>query len=401
MIRRALLLGFAGLLLANCGDQALPPLPSSNNCIDAGELAYPDGEYSSHTAGRVTFAPASLPGVQWMTADSVQAFFGTRNVRLAVAQGEALYLVSWETGNPGVYRVSQGDEMPDLTPGNLSSPLFSPDGEWLVFAAGQGAQGFAVKVSSPGQPAWRVPLSTEGYVTADPHWLARGGRPWVYFASTEEAIDYAGGCGQFPGYTYRQALMNDSTFDSLQTTGLPGAFRGGVSRDGAWAGTAYSPAALYNIDAPSQSPVILAGGRQKCNPSMNPFAPGSANSDFLMLLGFGGSEDYRTPVGVLREGLHENLWIHDRDDEIIWQGRLPDSLHYLWDKPEWSTHPRFASAVSARVGELSDLDCDLFAVRLPDLSNARRDTLYQATGYLKLGKGAFGRGTYTHLWIGS
>jgi hypothetical protein len=399
--------GIACLMLAGtaaltgCGDQGLPPLPSGNNCIDPHVLAYPEGDYSSHVTKRVSLAPASLPGVQWMPADSVQAFFGTRQVRLVVAQGQGLYLVSWETGNPDVYRLSQGDEMPDLTPGDLSSPLFSADGEWIVFAAGQGIQGFALNVKNPSQPGWRIPLSTEGYVTADPHWVSDQGRQWVYFASTEEAVDYNVNCGQFPGYTYRELLVNDSTLDSLQVTGLPGAFHGGFSRDGVWAGTAYSPAALFNRGTPSVAPVILAGGHQKCNPSMNPFPPGSPNADFLMLLGFGGDEDYHTPLGILREGLHENLWIHDANDQIVWRGRLPDSLHYLWDKPEWSTHPLFASAVAARKGEEAmDLNCDLYAVKLPNLSQAGRDTLYGAAGYFKLGTGSLGRGTYTHLWVG-
>lgn len=389
---------FACLALTGC-EQPLPPLPSGNNCIDPAVLAYPEGEYSQHLARRVTLTPATFPGVQWLPADSVQAFFGTRRVRLAVAQGQSLYLVSWEAGNPDVYRLSQGDEMPDLTPGELSSPLFSPDGKWIAFAAGQGAQGFALKVENPAQPGWRIPLSVEGYVTADPHWVSSRGRPWIYFASTEEAVDYDPNCGQYPGYTYREMLVNDSTVDSLRVTGLPGAFRGGLSKDGAWAGTAYSPAALFQTGAASNA-ILLAGGHQKCNPSINPFPAGSANADFLMLLGFGGSEDYHTPAGVLREGLHENLWIHDKNDRIVWQGRLPDAVHYLWDKPEWSTHPLYASAVAARTGEeASDLSCDLYSIKLPDLSNARRDTLHQAAGYLRLGKGAFGRGTYTHLWV--
>jgi hypothetical protein len=392
---------FACLALTGCGDQALPPLPSAGNCIDPSVLGYPEGEYSSHAAKRVSFASAALPGVQWLPADSVQAFFGTRRVRLTVAQGQELYLVSWETGNPDVYRLSQGDEMPDLTSGELSSPLFSSDGKWITFAAGQGAQGFVLKVENPSQPGWRIPLSIEGYVTADPHWVSAQGRQWVYFASTEEAVDYDPNCRQFPGYTYRELLSTDSTLDSLQVTGLPGAFRGGLSKDGAWAGTAYSPAILVNAETPSALPIELAGGHQKCNPSMNPFAAGSPNADFLMLLGFGGNEDYHTPVGILREGLHENLWVHDKNDRIVWQGRLPDALHYLWDKPEWSTHPRYASAVAARTGEEAlNLSCDLYAIQLPDLSSARRDTLHQADGYLKLGKGAFGRGTYTHLWVG-
>ncbi len=391
--------------LCGCGDQPLPPVgKGGGTCLDPNKLAFPTGDYSLHAPGKVTARSASMPLVTWMPTDSVQAFFGTRNVKLVLSQEKKLYLVSWETGNPDVLELSQGDEMPDLTSGDISSPLFSPDGNWITFAAGQGAQGFIEDIRNPLQPSWRVPLSIEaaqGYVTADPHWVTRNGRPWIYFANTEEPVKYIGTCGQFEGHTYRLAMMNDSTLDSLQTTGLPGAFRGGLSRDGVWAGTAYSPAGLFNT-SDSLPPILISSPHQKCNPSMNPFPAGSLNSDFLMLLGFGGpAEQYRTPVDTLMEGVHENLWIHDQDDLILWRGKLPDSSHYYWEKPEWSAHPRFATAVAARKGEeLVPLHCDLYAVKIPDLSNARRDTLYQAEGYFQLGKGAFGDGTYTHLWVG-
>jgi len=56
--------------------------------------------------------------------------------------------------------------------------------------------------------------------------------------------------------------------------------------------------------------------------------------------------------------------------------------------------------VAARKGEEGQAwNCDLFSVKLPDLANARRDTLYEAEGNLALGKGRFSEGTYSHLWI--
>ncbi len=400
---RAWVMLATALGLVACNSQPTSPPPSTSTCLDADSLYPPEGVPSQHKAEKISFRPAAMAGITWAPGDSVSAFFGSSSVRLVVAQATSLFLIEWgSTGAPQVYELDQGDESPTGGLANFSNPQFSPDGNWIAYSAQQGAQGFALNVASPSASSWRIPLSTTGYYTADPHWLVRNGKPWIYFDNTENTVGYTAACAQFDGHTYRVALENDSTIDSLQTTGLPGIFRGGLSRDGVWAGTAYSPAGLYNTTTPTVPPILLAGQQQKCNPSMNPFPAGSVNADFLMLLGFGGSGiEYHTPIDSLTEAEHQNLWIHDKQDLIIWQGKLPDaSRYYLWDKPRWSTDPLFATSVTERPNESQTSDCDLYAVKLPDLTSASRDTLYQAQGYLRLGSGGFNTGTYSHLWVG-
>jgi len=371
--------------------------------MDPNALSEPDGFFSGHEPKRIQLREVPVPGVTWAPIESVEAFFGKRDVRLVFSQLEKLYLVSWESGAARSWELSQGDETPDFyAPTYIPSPLFSPDGKWVTYATDQGYQGFVMNVENPALPSWRLPLSAGGlfYNTADPHFVTRSGSnavEWIYFANTDGQVDFIDRCGAFDGYTYRVALMNDSTLDSLQPTGLPGAFRGGISRDGYWAGTTYGETGLFDT-RDSLPPRLLAGRAQKCNASMNPFPTGSLNTDFLMLLAFGGT--YQSPLGPIQEAQHENLWIYSKEDLAVWRARTPGAGYYRWNKPEWSTHPRFASAVAARKGEEGQSwNCDLFSVKLPDLANARRDTLYEAEGNLALGKGRFSEGTYSHLWI--
>jgi hypothetical protein len=141
----------------------------------------------------------------------------------------------------------------------------------------------------------------------------------------------------------------------------------------------------------------LNDGVQQCNPSMNPYEPGSTHSDYMMILGFGGT-DYRLVDGkTFVEGLHQNLWIYNRNDKIVWRAVRPDSSVYMrWDKPEWSTHPQYATAVAIHLdGEVGDM----YVVKIGDLANATEDTLALAQGYLKIGEGGFNSDVYSHLWV--
>ena len=180
----------------------------------------------------------------------------------------------------------------------------------------------------------------------------------------------------------------------MQVTGIDGAYRGGLSKDGRWAGTTYLTSTLF--DAESKGTVVLAGGRQQCNPSMNPFPSGGPHTDYMMILAFGGT--YGSVSGPVSEGLHENFWIYNKADKIVWQGRRPDEKFYLrWDKPEWSTHPRYATAVALPIGD--ENNGDLFVVKIGDLAEAKTDTVAQAQGYLKIGSGSFNSDSFSHLWV--
>jgi hypothetical protein len=397
----------AAWLLAACQEQStsavvIPDLP----CDDADSLVLPRFSVTAHH--KDTLLPpavaATLPNTQWAKGDSVRAFFGGKDAKLVFTLDRDMYLVTYgaAAGEAEVSRISRGDEGLGLTPGSINSPLFSPDGKKIVFAGTtRGKPGFILDAVGAGLPARRVMLDQKGAnrtrVTADPHWVQEGDRTFIYFSTLAGLVNYSDHCGQIPGGTYKVEVNPDGSVDSaFRITGIPGAYRGGFSKDLKWAGTSYATSALYNtVD---KATIVLAGGEQQCNPSMNPYAPGSRHSDYMLILAFGGKPMYHLITGdSIEEGLHENLWIYNKDNKIVWQCKRPDEQIYeRFDKPEWSTHPGYATAIVLRK---ADGIGDLYVIKIGDLADAEEGKLNQAQGYLKIGSGGFTSDSYSHLWV--
>ncbi|MDB5051047.1 MAG: hypothetical protein JWO30_4118 [Fibrobacteres bacterium] len=405
----ALTLTAAAMILSSCDSQGTGAvtLPEAT-CEKPSELVLGALSPTTHKhPEQVTGKDTVLAGTEWAAADSVRAFFGSREVKLVFVLNNNMFLLTYAGDQPVVTRLSQGDEGLYGTAGSINSPLFSPDGKKIVFAGTtRGKPGFIQDAVPGGAKTWRVPLDPHGHVTADPHWYVEGGKTYVYFATLAGLLNYSDGCSQIPGYTYRVEVLSDTVVDSIRVSGIPGAYRGGISRDGLWAGTSYASTALF--DKVADNTYLLAGGAQQCNPSMNPYPIGSTHSDYMMILAFGGRPAYKIIDNTeIVEGLHENLWIYNRQNRIVWRAKRPDldtandandknSVYLHFDKPEWSTDPNFATAVVLRketeVG-------DLFVVKIGDLANAEEGKLNQAQGYLRIGKGGFTADSFTHLWV--
>jgi hypothetical protein len=374
------------------GPVTVPPVP----CEDPLELTLPRFSVTTHKKPKIVRGePTTIPGMAWAQGDSVSAFFGGKDVKLVFTLTKQMYLVTYVAGVPSITRISHDDEGVNGAQGAINSPLFSPDGKKILFAGTtRGKPAFILDAVAGDAEALRVPLDPKARVTADPHWHVQGGKTWIYFATQSGLIYYSDRCSQIPGSTYRIEVLGDTLLDSIRISGIPGAYRGGLSKDGMWAGTSYASSTLY--DAATGSTRLLAGGAQQCNPSMNPYPAGSKNMDHMMVLAFGGK--YPTITGdSVSEGLHENLWIYNKDNKIVWQAKLPDTTRYLrYDKPEWSTHPDYATAVvlwsETEPGEL-------FVVKIGDLANVEDGKLHQAGGFLRIASGKFTSDSYSHLWV--
>lgn len=392
---RALLIPF--LLLSGCVDPGSTPVaPPVVQCEDASILKPPRFSVTRHKgAVRVKGRAAALPNTQWAKGDSVLAFFGGKDFKVVFTLNLRMYLAEYKGGQPTVTIISQDDEGMNKLIGSINSPLFSPDGKKIVFAGTtRGKPAFVQEVPGGETEGWRMLVDPKARTTADPHWHVEGGRTYIYFSTLSGLVNFTPNCGQVAGATYRAEVTGDTTMGPFEVTGIPGAYRGGISKDGQWAGTSYASSALF--DRSRDTTLLLAGGEQQCNPSMNPYPAGSRRSDYMMILAF-GETPYNLVTGkTFLEGRHENLWIYNRNDRIVWQARRPDETMYVkWEKPEWSTHPDFATAVAIKATE----DGDLYAVRIGDLSAAEEDTVHQAKGYLKIAEGGFNSDSYSHLWV--
>lgn len=403
---RPFALGAVAWLISACQDPGSSPvLVPDVPCQDADSLVLPRFSVTRHPKDTVLppAVTATLPNTEWAGGDSVRSFFGGKAVKLVFTLNRKMYLLEYgATGGAALSLISRGDEALGMTEGSINSPLFSPDGKKIVFAGTtRGLPGFILDAAGAGRPARRVMLDQKGTnrtrITADPHWVTEGDKTWIYFASLSGLVTYSDACQRIPGGTYKVEVMPTGAVDTaFRITGIPGAYRGGISKDLNWVGTSYATSALY--DEAQKSTLVLAGGEQQCNPSMNPYPPGSKHNDYMMILAFGGEPAYHLITGdSIVEGLHENLWIYNKENKIVWRAKRPDEdLYERYDKPEWSTHWDYATAIALRKGSG---DGDLYVIKIGDLMNAEEGKLNEAQGYLKIGSGGFDSDTYTHLWV--
>jgi len=375
-----------------------PIVPEPIPCGDASAVNLSRFSISSHLGPKVVEGRDTvLPGIVWAKGDSVLDFFGGKDIKVVFTIGRNLYLTTYTHGEPVVTLLSHADESVGGSIGSINSPLLSPDGKKIVFAGTTAGKPTFIQDAVPGGvPAWRTPLESRRiHVAADPHWHVEGNKTWIYFATLAGFVSYSDHCAQVLGNTYRIEVIDDTTMGQITATGIAGAYRGGISQDGLWAGTSYAQSALFNTTQDSTR--ILANGQQQCNASMNPYPTGSKHTDYMMVLAFGSVPYHSIDGRLLTEKQHENLWIYNKDDKIVWQAWSQPLGFLRWDKPEWSTHPDFATAVG--VYTESSSTGDLVAVKIGDLANADEGELNQAVGYLKLASGGMTSESYSHLWV--
>lgn len=394
--------------LSACNETGSGPITVEKiPCQDLAKLTLPRFSITTHKIRDTVTAKRldSIPGIRhWAKGDSVKAFLGNKDFKLVFTLNKSMYLVSYIAGEPTFHLISQDDEGVNGKLGSINSPLFSPDGDKIVFAGTtSGKPAFVLRMKTGTDTAFRWLLDPNPnrrvHITSDPHWHVEGGKTWIYFSTVSGLVFYNRDCRQLAGRTYRSEWMDDTAIGPVENTGIPGAYRAGLSKDGKWTGTSYSTAALYNIE--SDSTIVLGDSVQQCNSSMNPYPIGSKHTDYMMTLAFGGEPAYHSiDGGDLIEGLHENLWIYNKEGKIVWQAKRPDEkFYYRWDKPEWSTHPNFATAVASHdMGSSSDL-ADLYIVKIGELANADEGKLNQAAGYFKIASEGFTGESFSHLWV--
>lgn len=348
---------------------------------------------------------------------AIARFLGTDSFKLVLATGRKLYLLLPDPDTsrpPRCLRIDRGDEGINGSAGWPNEPLLSPDGRWVAYAGTfPSAKTDAFVREANASTGWRVPLVRAEGASAHPHWHRDGDSLWIYLSDVATTTTWS--AGRNNGATWRTRFLDSATGPFLPATlrgrALPGAFKGGISRDGLWAGTSYQQSVLWN--ASTGVGTVLNGNQQQCNPSMNPFASGP-NTDYMMILGFGGATPVPTLAGFVREGQHEHLWIWSKDDKAVWRAILPNvephpanevpGLSYTeWQRPEWSTHPDFATALAKRSGTGEGVGYDLFVVKLGpsggELATHDRATMLERGPVLRIATGLLLSSDWSHLWV--
>ncbi|MEK7392937.1 MAG: hypothetical protein AAB214_10265 [Fibrobacterota bacterium] len=418
------LLAFLGAVTLFAGCSSEPPCPYYNaSCKDAPGAGSPTAPVTAdRNPGRYSTTDETPNGIVLSTSTgAVRSFVGSDSFKLAIGVGKRLYLLLPESDTskpPRCVRIDRGDEGPSGNAGWPNEPLFSPDGRWLAYAGDFVAQSQTASFvrEAVAGTGWRVPVVRSGDRATNPHWRKEGSDLWLYVTDVAGTASWNASTKTVSGGTYRARFLDSSlsSFAAATVNGvaIPGSFKGGISLDGKWVGTSYQPSVLFETE--SGKSTVLNSGIQQCNPSMNPFASG-ANTDYMMILGFGGAIPVPTLTGNINEGQHEHLWIWSKDDKAVWGAALPNVAPHAttevpgvsyseWQRPEWSTHPDFATALAKRSGTPDGEGYDLIMVKLGassgELAAHNRTTMLERGPVLRLATGNFYSSDWSHLWVG-
>ena len=424
MRRRLPSLSLMGGVLAFVGCSTDVPCPYYHrSCAEAVSPTAPAQTTSDRTAGRYSTIDEVPSGIALSASTgTIQRFLGLDSFKLAVGTGQRLYLwlpASDTSMPPRSVRIDRGDEGPSGAAGWPNFPLFSPDGRWIAYSGDFIAQSLTASFvrEAVAGTGWRFPLIRSGDRACNPHWHQEGSDLWIYVTDISGIASWSATANAVNGGTFRAKFLDTTVtaFQSATVAGvpIPGSFKGGISQDGAWVGTSYQTTVLFGTaDAKAR---VLNGGVQQCNPSMNPFTAGT-NTDYMMILGFGGADPVPTLGGSVNEGQHEHLWIWSKDDKAVWGGALPNVAPHAtnevpgvtyteWQRPNWSTHPDFATALAKRSGTPDGLGYDLILVKLGpaggELAAHDRTTMLERGPVLRLATGTFISSDWSHLWVGN
>lgn len=351
--------------------------------------------------------------MQYASTGAIRSFLGKTNFKIAFTRKSHLYLMLPGTSDaaaPRVLMVDRGDEGQGNGLGDPSSPAFSDDGSWLAFAGDYLSQGntrsFVVPADSTLRAARAVVSRASGQFL-EPRWHAENGTVWLYGVDRQMST-WSASDSTVNGGTYRVSFeggnLGSVTSATVRGRSVPGAFKGGISRDGRWMATSYGTSVLWNtVD---NVRYLLNSGAQQCNPSINPYdSATTVHGDYYMILGFGGSTPVPTVDGKgVVEGQHEHLWIWNHANKAVWKADLP-SGYEEWQRPRWSTHPDFATALAKRAGSGDIGNYDLFLVKIDKdsaLSTGDESSLQSSVGLLRLAWNtdvSFASRDWSHMWV--
>jgi hypothetical protein len=235
------------------------------------------------------------------------------------------------------------------------APLLSPDGTRIVYNQTFGATDIFVMSLEDFEPI------KVGH-GANPHW-------WVDSKSGEEHVIYRSDNGGFrgppPGKTFRQKVGPEGRPAGEPEVIFEVGFGGGLSADGRYLATGFMK--------------LVVGDRE--------------TGECTMPLGDGTPEDNHNQTCCVSVAPDESgrymmlRWPHSHFGICDFQGRwdlkirCPDDVEE-WQTPEWSTHPKFATASCMTRGT----NYDLYLIRLSDYEMLRLTT---SGGYV-----------HGHLWVG-
>ena len=340
-----------------------------------------------------------LPAIPspFISPDSITAFIGTSNVKIAYTLNEdSRWIYYIDFNQPSSLPVKLKKPVGKEKVGG-DSPLISPDGAFVVYYLTHGNDLQGAYMQRLDGAATPVLVADNG---AEPHWWTDStGQLYVLYSNQlMSVLSTTLVPGEYATYRQKVSLSGDGSLIGAPEKIAPYSMNGGISKNGRYLCTGYQNAAFYDLAGGVLIPINP--GVQTCNPSID---PDTAHPDVMMFLNIGkvpqnltnpflGNADFPSPL--INE--HQMIFIVNSANTVVDYVSLglltaKYGAYQEWQDPEWSNNPRFAAAL----GVIDDATADGVIVKGIGDANTPKEILNITPGKFKLNP------TSTpYVWIG-
>jgi hypothetical protein len=309
------------------------------------------------------------PENAFVSKDSLTAFVGTHNVKLAYTKmipggTQLLYFVDFNDSLVSPKLLKRPSDKQDWA---AWCPILSPDGALVTYylvdpSNGKHAAAYCQKLDTGAVPNL---IDDPG---SEPHFYADNlNNIYITYADTTDKID-ADYNTLKSRHTYKvqiNKVTGQKTGTKTSIASFP--FYGGMSYDGNYICTGYSNAYIFNTV--SQSFFSVNTGKQTCNPSMT---PDSLKSGQMMFLNIGGIQNMKNMPAEIGQspgaGEHQYVFIADTANSLISSFSMAEILpNYSggeWQCPKWSNASDYFCALATKSTESNVIVYDCFIVSI-------------------------------------
>lgn len=313
------------------------------------------------------------PPNAFVSKDSLSAFVGTQNVKLAytkviVGGTQLLYFVDFNDSSVTPKLLKKPSDKPDWA---AWCPIISPDGNLVTYylvdpSNIKHAAAYCQKLDTSAVPNF---IDDPG---SDPHFFNDfNNNLYITYADTTDEVD-ATYSMLTTKHTYRVQISASTgaktgTKDSIAR--FP--FYGGVSHDGTYICTGYINAYIFNIS--TQTFFSVNTGKQTCNPSTT---PDSLLTGRMMFLNIGGIQNLNNMGALTVTNLpeHQYVLIADTANNLVNSFNvgqiLPDYASGEWQCPKWSNISNFFCALATKSTSGQNIVYDCFIVSIAPATRA-------------------------------
>ena len=330
------------------------------------------------------------PPNAFVSRDSLSAFVGTRNVKLA-------YTKSIPGGNQLLYFVDFSDSIvaPELVKKpsgkqdwNANCPILSPDGKLVAYYLTdpsniKHAAAYCQKLDTNAEPNL---IDDPG---SDPHFYKdnQSNNLFITYTDTTDKIDADTSLKTRHTYKVQINTTTGQIIPGTKTTIASFPFFGGMSYDGKYICTGYSNAYIFNTI--SQNIFSVNPGKQTCNPSITPDTQHTGRMMFLNIGGIQAMNTMPSPMQGISLKEHKFVFIADTNNNYVNSFSIVDMVPGMasasgceWQCPKWSNIPDFFCALTSPTG-FDPWDCFIVSISGNKLLKLNKSSLLSFNGLSK------------------